>query len=410
MAEPDRDVKSPGSRSPAGSVGTGLAPATRASIVYVAFFAAIGAGFPYLPVYFRWIGLDLAAIGLVTAVAAATQLVAAPAWGALNDRFPGARATILVAGLLAATAAVALSMVRGLAPIVLAVFALYAALAGIGPILDARTLDMLGPDRLRYGRVRAWGSVSFVVFTLIVGVMIDRLGPPGLFPVYVTALVVTGFLSLALAPRRPSRSVSMRSGVSALLRQRSMAVFLVGALLAWMALAAVNAFFSIYIVSLGGSDLTVGLAWAVGATVEVPLMWFFPALAGRFGADRLLIAGAVTFAVRGAAAAIIRDPAGLVAISVLEGFGYALFFTGGVTFVSRQAPPNLAATAQGVFSSVSGGLAVILGSLFGGLVAGAASIPGLFAIAATGSAMAAGVVWYAVRPGLAAMPAPEAAG
>ena len=66
----------------------------RVTLAYVVYFAAIGAGFPYLPVYYRSLGLDLGAVGAVTAVQAATQLVMAPVWGGLADAFPRTRAII----------------------------------------------------------------------------------------------------------------------------------------------------------------------------------------------------------------------------------------------------------------------------------------------------------------------------
>ena len=48
----------------------------------------IGAAFPYLPVFYRDLGLTLAEIGVLTAIQAAVQLLLAPVWGGLADRFP----------------------------------------------------------------------------------------------------------------------------------------------------------------------------------------------------------------------------------------------------------------------------------------------------------------------------------
>jgi MFS family permease len=74
---------------------------------------------------------------------------------------------------------------------------------------------------------------------------------------------------------------------------------------------------------------------------------------------------------------------------------FGLFFVGGVTFVAERAPGGLAATAQGLFTAVSG-LASIVGAAVGGLVAGALSIPGLFAISTVGGLIGAAIVALAV--------------
>lgn len=44
-----------------------MAPLYRVSIAYVAYFAAVGAAWPYLPIYYRELGLSLAAIGALAA-------------------------------------------------------------------------------------------------------------------------------------------------------------------------------------------------------------------------------------------------------------------------------------------------------------------------------------------------------
>ena len=71
----------------------------RLPFAYIVYFAATGAAFPYLPVFYNDLGLDYNAIGLVAALQAATQLIAAPLWGGLADRFPHSRLTLPAAAL-----------------------------------------------------------------------------------------------------------------------------------------------------------------------------------------------------------------------------------------------------------------------------------------------------------------------
>ena len=58
------------------SVSMPFRPAIAARLSYLALFAAIGAWFPYLGVFFQERGLDLGQIGLMTALGAAAGLVA----------------------------------------------------------------------------------------------------------------------------------------------------------------------------------------------------------------------------------------------------------------------------------------------------------------------------------------------
>ena len=356
-----------------------MAAGRRILLAYLVYFASIGAAFPYLPVFYRDLGLTLAEIGVLTALQATVQLLLAPVWGGLADRFPRSRLSLPLAAGVAVVGASILFGATEVATIFAGSLILYAGLSGIGPTLDARTLETLGPSgRGRYGEVRAFGSLAFVVSTVAIGFLLDAKGARSLFWAYIPFLVATVVVT-ATIPRRgtPARSVRLLRGAGDFLRAPGIALFLAGFTLCWAALAAVTAFYSIQVVALGGSPGLVGIAWAFGAAIEVPYMYAFPRVAGRFGTERIVVAGSIAFALRALLAALAWNPIMLVLIAPLEGLGFASTFVGGVTIISARAPAAMQGTAQGLFSGTIG-LSTIMGSVIGGTVAGALGIPGLF--------------------------------
>ena len=376
----------------------------RLPLAYIVYFAAVGAAFPYLPVFYHDLGLNLDAIGAISAAQAATQLVTAPIWGGLADRFPRSRLTLPAAALFASVGAAILVTASDLLGAIVGGVILFAGLAGTGPVLDARSLEILGASRERYGQIRAWGSVSFVVSATLVGILLDREGPRSIFAIYLPALLLTAAVTATLPRRGTTRSVSILRGARELFGAPGIALFLGGVFLVWTSLSGVNAFYSIQITALGGGATLVGVAWAVGAVVEVPIMFSFGRLSRRFGTQRLLIVGTFMFAVRAIGAALAQDPVALVAISVLEGLSFACFFVGGVTYIAGLAPVGLSGTAQGMFAATAG-LATIVGSGVGGVLAGWLTIPGLFAVTAVAHLGAAVVIAVAVRRGPGPRPA-----
>ena len=196
------------------------------------------------------------------------------------------------------------------------------------------------------------------------------------------------------------RSVSLLRGAGQVLGAPGMPTFFAGFTIVWTALAAVNAFYSIQLVALGGSTTLVGITWAFGAIIEVPLMYAFPRLSTRFGIERLLVFGAVVIGLRGALAALAGDPCSWCSSPRSKGLGFACAFVGGVTYWPRACPPRSAGTAQGLFSAAAG-LATIIGSAIGGTMAGALGISGLFAVCAAISLTGTVVVAYAVLGGRA---------
>lgn len=359
-----------------------MAAGRRIFLAYLVYFAAIGAAYPYLPVFYRDLGLRFEEIGILTAIQAGTQLVLGPVWGGLVDRFPKVGITLPAAAAVATIGGFILFAANDFGGVLTGSMLLFAGLAGIGPTLDARTLETLGPQgRDRYGQVRAFGSLAFVVVALLVGLLLDARGSRSLFWIYLPCLIGTVLVTATIPRRGTNRSISMLRGAGHILGAPGMLVFFGGFTIVWTALTAMNAFYSIQVVALGGSTTLVGITWSFGAIIEVPLMYAFPRLGARFGTERLLVFGALVFTIRGVVAAVAADPVALVLIAPLEGLGFACAFVGGVTVLAARLPTSLGGTAQGLFSA-SAGLATIIGSVVGGTIAQAVGIPGMFAVTA----------------------------
>lgn len=307
------------------------------------------------------------------------MLAFGPVWGALMDRFPRFGFTLPLSAGVAWVGALVLFVASDFTGALLGSTILFAGIAGIGPTLDARTLESLGPDRReRYGQVRAFGSLTFVLVTVLVGQVLAANGARALFWIYLPCLLATIVVTATIRRRGGNRSVSLLRGAGEALRAPGMGMFFAGFVVVWAGLAASNAFYSIQVAALGGSTALVGLAWAIGAAIEVPIMYAFPRLSRRFGASRLLILGTIVLALRALASSVASDPFGLVLTAPLEGVGFALVFVGSVTSVGGQVHPSLGGTAQGLLTACSG-LASIIGSAAGGSVAELAGISGLFA-------------------------------
>jgi PPP family 3-phenylpropionic acid transporter len=379
------------------SLSRRVSPSARASMAYATYFAGIGAAFPYLPVYYRSLGLDLGLIGALAAVSALVGLLSSPIWGALADRFPHSRLILPLAALGSAVGVALLSVADSAPAVVLSVVLFSSAAGGVAPTLDSRALEAVREDRDRYGRLRAWGSLSFIVASWVVGLLIDRAGVHVLFLCWIPALLLTAAVGLTLPPGEATHPSARVQTLRRVLRERAIVRFLPAALLVWSANMAVNSFFSLHLLGLGASAGLVGLAWAFGALVEIPLMWAFPAMAARIRAERLLILGGALFALRAVAMAVITAPVVVVALMAVHGAAFALFVVGGVTYVSRRAPTGTAATAQGVFTS-TWGLGMILGSGLGGQLAGAVGIGSMYAVAAAVGAAGVVALVLALRP------------
>jgi MFS transporter, PPP family, 3-phenylpropionic acid transporter len=367
-----------------------IPPRVRSALAYAAFFAAAGAWAPYLTLYYRDLGFQLGEIGGLLALASLVGLVSAPAWGSLSDRRHGSPAILVAAtgSALLGTGLLAIAPdVGGMRQLVVAGGAalLGCGIAGILPIIDARALETAGATRSGYGPLRAWGSVGYVISALATGALVQAAGPRALLAVQAASLLATAAIGLALRPPSSSRARRLGSPLrdaGRLFGPRGLGIFVLGSFLSWLGMQLVLSFTPLRFAELEAPATIIGVGGAIAAAIEVPMMLLFPRLAARFGANRLLIAGAVFLALRSIVAALATSPEQLLAASVFAGLGYALFLVAGVVYVSTHVPPELAATAQGIFQGVGSSMSQVTAAVLGGTVAGGFGIQGMFVLAA----------------------------
>jgi PPP family 3-phenylpropionic acid transporter len=390
----------------------------RPAIVYAILFGAQGAYLPYISVYLASTGLDLGTVGALIALFAAVSLVAAPAWGALADSLGDIRGPVLVAGFLSGAAVVLLAVSVGPLALAVGIALLAAAWAGVIPLIDSRTVRMVG-HRDRFGQARAPGSGAFVVIAFVTGAVIAGLGPGGMFAVFGPLVVVTGIsawllLRLPASAATVQRSRPMTSGpaerapgalspatILGVLRTPRLGLFFLASVVIWTSTAALLGFISLRVIELGGSGTAVAATWSLGAVIEVPLMFAFPALARRFGVERLIVIGGFAFALRALISAVVDAPAAIVAASVFGGIGFSFFYVGSVTWVAGSVGRGVQATAQGIFSGTAQAMGAIGGSIVGGAIGAAYGLPVLFGVAAAGFVVGALLSWFAIGRGSA---------
>src|SRR3954470_14718864 len=145
----------------------------RLSAFYFLFFVGAGLWVAYLPPYFAARGLGAAEIAWVLALPQLARIVAPTAWGVLADRF-GAQRAIVVLGCAAGIVCYALlPVVNG--------FAGFAWLMGLTslvataalPLVEAITLGVLAGQTGRYGPIRLWGSIGFMLAVFAGGMWLD---------------------------------------------------------------------------------------------------------------------------------------------------------------------------------------------------------------------------------------------
>jgi PPP family 3-phenylpropionic acid transporter len=339
-------------------VGAGVrVEVTRYAIVYVALFLVIGIHLPYWPTWLADRGMDADRIGWLLGVAMWARLVA-PWVGAWVDRTGrGAQLLpVLAVGLLLCL--LAFDRVDGFAALMLVSLAMGFCFAPIVPLVDGLVLRASAEGRLDYGRVRLWGSLSFVAASIVGGWWLDDRSPALVLALLqVSALVlVLSSLRLPSAPRviTPSATVP----VVEVLRQPGVLVFLGATGCLQAGHAVLYGFATKHWLAMGIDEATIGWLWATGVFAEIALFAVSQRVLARIGPASLLCCAAVGAAVRWSALAVVDDPLSLFALQVLHAASFAGMHLGAMGWIRGTLDGASTQRATALYVAVGGGLAL----------------------------------------------------
>ncbi|MDO9481141.1 MAG: MFS transporter [Hydrogenophaga sp.] len=352
------------------------------------YFAHIGFFNPYLPLWLKELGFSLIAIAVLTSVQSATRLFAPYAWGMLSDR-TGERVKLLRFG---ATVALLLSMglwfpLGGVALFVVLLL-MFTHTSAMMPMSEAALAHLVSQggafDAKRYGRVRLWGSLGFLVTVVSAGWWFERFGM-GHFPAWTLVTLAAVVVSVWLLPdfKEAVQHEDDHPNMWPVLRLPEVRWFFAAVFFHVLAHIFVYVFFSLYLDSLGYSKTVIGLLWALSVVIEIG--WFF--FQGRWlpllSLTGWLVLAAALMALRmGLTAGLPLVLPLLLLAQALHAITFAAHHTVCIALLSHHFPGRLRGRGQALYTVVGYGLPGVLGGLGGGLLSSAFGLASVFWLAA----------------------------
>lgn len=370
------------------------------------YFAAVGLFNPYAPLWFQSLGFSTLTIGVIASLQSWTRVFTPYAWSWAGDH-SGRRVELMrLAAAGAVCAALGLLGVQGAVWVALVTTLLFLANSGVVPLYEATLTQALhtegaGMDTARYGRIRVWGSVGFIVSVTAFGALLEARGI-GTFPWFVAAM--NGLLLLTTlrlpALRDAAHHDEPAPPALPLLRRPAVAWFFAATFFTVLAHTSLYAFFSLYLVDLGYGKGAVGGLWAVSVLVEIVFFWTQGRWFGRITPERWLEIVAVVTALRFAAtAAFGAVPAVLVLAQATHAITFAAHHSACIALVYRLFPGRLRGRGQALYTTLGYGLSGVLGGVGGGWIIGHGGFAAVFWAAAACALLG----WVAARRALGAL-------
>lgn len=372
----------------------------RLSAWYFAYFAFIGAFLPYFSLYLESLGTPAAEIGILVAVGQVMRMAVPAAWGWLSDRTGRRVPVIRWSALLSLVAFVAYYGADRFLTLLIVTALLHFFWSGALPLMEALTFAHLRDNPERYGRIRLWGSIGFIVAVSGVGISLDYL-PVGSFLLSGALLLAAVAASACLLAEAPAVEARVAPPRAARLIDRPVLALLVAGFFMAAAHGPFYVFYSIHLVDHGYGKALTGALWSVGVIAEILVFLWMPRIGQRFGLRPILLACFALAVVRFLVIGWHADSlALLVGAQLLHAATFGAHHAATVSALHRWFPVEVQGRVQALYGSASFGAGGMAGAILAGQLWERAGPQWTFAAAAAIAAagLATIVLWMREEP------------
>ncbi|HEY9098765.1 MAG TPA: MFS transporter [Thiobacillus sp.] len=364
-------------------------PYWRLSGFYFFYFAFVGAVSPFWGLYLQSLAFNAFQIAVLMSLLQVMRIFAPNIWGHIAD-LTGRRTAIVQ---IAAVGSVIVFAGVFVSDSFWWLFVVMAALSFFWsaslPLVEAMTMSHLGERTDRYGRIRLWGSIGFIVMVVGLGYAFDSVSIAWL-PWAVLA-VMLGIVAFAWVI--PDAEIVLYPGdhesVWDVLKRPDVAALLIACMLMAVTHGPYYTFYSIYLVDHGYAKSTVGWLWALGVFCEIGVFLIIPRIFSRITPHRLILASFALAVLRFLVIAWGVESASLVwGAQILHAFTFGTYHAAAVALIHQHFRGRHQARGQAFYTSLSYGVGGTIGGLASGLTWDSLGSAWTFSLAALSAALA----------------------
>lgn len=264
-------------------------PYWRLSAFYFAYFGFVGAFTPFWSLYLKSLAFNAFQIAVLMSLFQIARIFAPGLWGWVADH-TGRKVHLIqwLAGLSLISYCgvfVGSSYVWLFAVMLILSFFWSASL----PLIEAVTLGHLGDRFDRYGHIRMWGSIGFILAVVGLGYMLDVWPIVSLLWVVLVLLVLVFAFSYRIPEPVLFRQHGDESQLMEIMRQPKVLALMAACFMMAAAHGVYYTFYSIFLVDHGYSKAQVGWLWALGVLCEIAIFLLMPRLTRIFGLQKIMV-------------------------------------------------------------------------------------------------------------------------
>lgn len=334
---------------------------------YFFYYAFVGMFAPYWSLYLKSLQFSAIEIGILMSMQPIMRMIAPTIWGWLADHTGKRLQVVQLAAAMSALFYLGVFFTTtfwGLLSVLVLMNFFWSASM---PLVEATTLTYLGKHTARYGRIRSWGSVGFIVSVVGLGYAFDYVAISWLL----WAGLVCELGILIFSRQMPKTEILPHHTDNQPIRQlvfQPKIITLFGAcFLMAVAHGAYYTFYSIYLVEHGYAKSAVGGLWALGVICEIAVFFMMPQLVQRFGFRHILLFSFLAAVARFLLIAWAVDYLLLLLLAqIMHAATFGAFHAASVGMVHDAFQGRHQSKGQALFGSFTYGAGGMIGSLISG--------------------------------------------
>jgi MFS transporter, PPP family, 3-phenylpropionic acid transporter len=374
----------------------------RLASFYAAAFLLVGIQLPFWPIFLAGRGLSAGEIGFVLAAALWIKVLINPLSGLFADRSGRRRAVMILLAVLNLGGFLLFLPRHGFWALLLVNALATVSASSLLPLGETLALGIVYAKQLDYGRIRLWGSVSFILGSLGAGAVVTSAASE----IVLTLLIGAAALSVVACLQMPAPVAAPRAAPRGnwrrLLIDRRQILFLAAATAIQASHSVYYGFGTLNWSALGYAPQTIGWLWAEGVVAEIALFAAGARLVARLGPARLLALAGAGGVVRWVLMAGEAPLPLLLVAQAMHALTFGAAHLGAMHFMARALPAQWAATGQSLYSATVSGIGfglvmAVSGTLYEAFGTGAYLVMAALAGAGAVAAVALGRIWHGER-------------
>lgn len=336
---------------------------------YFFYFAFNGVFSPYWGLYLHSLHFSAWDISILMSLPQVMRMVAPALWGWLADRRGSSVGIVRLAAVTSTLSFLIVFVATDFQWLFVGLALMSFFWSASLPLVEASAMSLLKADTGRYSRLRVWGSIGFVVTTLVAGWVIEHFGLNQLPLIVLLIMAGIAAYSFLLPSGNARPHLAESDSLWALIRQpKVIALFTVTFLMAF-AHGPYYTFLSLHLQNHGFGKVAIGWLWTLGVLAEIGLFFFMPRILKSIDLGRLLLLGLGVAVLRFLTIAWLVDSLLLILLAQMcHAFTFGSHHAVSMAYFHRFFQGRHQAKGQALYIALSFGLGGTLGGLFAGAI------------------------------------------